>query len=82
MWRNKLLTKTIDPENQRTTIIALNNEGRNIIEGFNKQREDRLQTFFDAINTTDDEEQVMLDVFERAIKFFDERLGMKTITNK
>lgn len=74
LWRNKLVSKTISPENQRTTIIDLTDKGRKIISIFNEQRAERFQTFFEAINLTGNEEQVMLDIFSRAIKFFDERL--------
>jgi DNA-binding MarR family transcriptional regulator len=82
LWRNKLVTKKISPENQRTTIIGLTETGRKMVEGFIKQREDRLQAFCEAINTTDDEEEVMLNVFTRAINFFDERLGIRTVASK
>ena len=77
LWRNKLVTKTISPENQRTTIIDLTDKGRKTIEGFNKQREERLQTFCEAISTTNGEEEIMLNIFNRAIKFLDERLGIR-----
>jgi len=82
LWRNKFVTKKISPENQRTTIIGLTDTGRKIIEHFIKQREDRLRAFCEAINTTEDEEEVMVNVFTRAINFFDERLGIRTVTSK
>ncbi len=82
LWRSKLVTKRISPENQRTTIIGLTETGRKAIEGFIRQREDRLQAFCEAISTTDDEEEIMLNVFTRAINFFDERLGIQSVNSK
>ncbi len=77
LWRSKLVTKTISPENQRTTIIDLTDKGKKTVEALNKQREERLQTFFQAISTTNGEEEIMLNIFYRAIKFLDERLGIR-----
>lgn len=83
LWRGKkMVTKTIYPENQRMTIIGLTDKGRKIIEVFNRQRAKRFQTLLEAINTTDGEEKVMLNVLNRAIKFFDERLGIRNRKNK
>ena len=83
LWRNKkMVTKTISPDDQRTTIVGLTEKGRKIIDVLNKQRADRFKAFIDAIDLTDDEEQVILDVFNRAIKFLDERLGIRTVVNK
>lgn len=81
LWRNKLVSKTISPENQRTTIIDLTDKGKKTINIFNEQRAERFQTFLDAINLTESEEQVMLDTFSRAIKFLDERLKMRNRNN-
>jgi len=78
LWRDRrLVTKTINPENQRTTTIALTDKGKKIIETANKQRNERFQAFIEAINLTDSEGEVIVDVFLRAIKFFDERLGIR-----
>jgi DNA-binding MarR family transcriptional regulator len=63
-------------------MIGLTEKGRKIIEVLNKQRAERFKAFINAINLTDDEEQVILDVFNRAIKFFDERLGIRTVASK
>jgi DNA-binding MarR family transcriptional regulator len=81
LWRAKrLVTKTISPENQRTTMIGLTNKGKKIIEVLNEQRNERFQTFLEAIDLTDDEEEVMLNVFCRAINFLDERLDIRKVT--
>ncbi len=83
LWRDKkMVTKTIDSEDQRTTMIGLTEKGRKIIGVLNKQRAERFKAFIEAINLTVDEEQVMLDVFNRAIKFLDERLGIRMVVSK
>lgn len=77
LWRNKLVSKTIKPENQRTTIIDLTEKGKKTVDVINRQRAERFQTLFEAINTTGSEEEAILNVTNRAIKFLDERLGIR-----
>jgi len=82
LWRDKkMVTKTISPENQRTTIIGLTDKGRETIEVFNKQRDERFAALFEAIDVTGGEKEVLLNIFSRAIKFFDKRLGIKETGN-
>jgi len=82
LWRDKkMVTKTISPENQRTTIIGLTDKGRKTVEVFNKQRDERFRTLFEAINVTDGEKEVLLSVLGRAIKFFDKRLNIEESSN-
>ncbi len=77
LWRDKkMVTKTIRPENQRRTIVELTKKGKKAIEVFNKQRDERLKTLFDAINVTGEETETMIKVLTRAIKFFDKHLSM------
>lgn len=83
LWRDKkMVTKTISPENQRTTIVELTDEGQKAVELFNRQRTDRFGTLFQAIDVTDDEKKVMLKVVTRAISFFDKHLGLKKRSNQ
>ena len=77
LWRDKkMVTKTISPENQRTTIVELTDKGKKAIEVYNKQRDERFKTLFDAINVTDSEKEVMTKVLSRAVTFFDEHPGV------
>ena len=83
LWRDeKLVTKAISPENQRTTVVALTEKGRKIIDVLNKQRAERFQTFLKAVNLTKSEEKVMLKVFRHAINFLNKRLNIKDSSNK
>ena len=83
LWRNKkMVTKTISPENQRTTIVELTDKGKKAIEIFNKQRAERFNTLFHAIKVTEEEKQVVLRVLARAIVFFDKHLGIDKNKNQ
>ena len=83
LWRDKqMVSKTISPENQRTTIVELTDKGKEAIEVVNKQRAERFRTLFHAIKVTDDEKQVLLKILARAIAFFDKHLGLDSSTNK
>lgn len=83
LWRDRnLVSKTISPKNQRTTIVELTEKGKKEIEIINKQRAERFNTLFHAINVTDDEKQVLLKIVKRAIPFFDKHLGFDKSTSK
>jgi DNA-binding MarR family transcriptional regulator len=77
LWRNeKMVTKTISPENQRTTIIGLTDKGKKVIDIVNEQRGERFEALLEAINLTNGETEVLQNVFDRAILFFDKHLGI------
>lgn len=77
LWRDKkMVSKTITPENQRTTMVELTEKGKEAIEVFDKLRAERFKTLLQAIKVTDEEKQVLLKVIARAIPFFDKHLGL------
>ena len=77
LWRNKkMVSKTISPESQRVTIIELTDKGKKAFETVMKQRAERFKSLFKAIQVTDDEKQVLIDVCTRAVKFMDTHLGL------
>jgi DNA-binding MarR family transcriptional regulator len=83
LWRDKqMVSKTISPENQRTTIVELTDKGKKAIEVVNKQRAERFKTLFQALEVTDDEKQVLLKILNRAIPFFDKHLGLDKTANE
>jgi len=82
LWRDKLVSKTINPENQRITIVALTEKGKKALGVVKRQRAERFNTLFHAIETTDDEKQVFLRVLTRAIAYFDEILGLDKRASK
>lgn len=82
LWRDKqMLTKTIDPDNQRVTIVELTEKGEEAVETVKKHRVERFQKLYEAINVTDGEKEIFLNILNRAIKYFDELLGPNN-TNK
>ena len=76
LWRDKILTKTINPENQRITTVTLTENGKKAFDVYNQQRTERFQRLFEAINVTDDEKVVFLNIINRAVKAFDKQLGL------
>ncbi len=83
LWRDKqMVSKTISPENQRTTIVELTDKGKKAIELINQQRAERFKTLFKAIEVTDEEREVFIRVLNRATAFFDKHLGLNKSTNK
>jgi DNA-binding MarR family transcriptional regulator len=83
LWRDdKMVSKTISPENQRTTIVELTEKGKKAIELIKAQRAERYQTLFNAINVTSDEKVVFTRILTRAIAFFDEYLGLNKTPKK
>ena len=75
LWKKKLVSKTICPDNQRVTSVGLTEKGRKAMEVLNSQRAKRFQVFFDAINATQEEKDVLLRVFSRAVAFLDKQLS-------
>jgi DNA-binding MarR family transcriptional regulator len=79
LWRNKkLVSKTVNPNDQRITIIELTDKGKKAVETVQKQRAERLKTFFRAIELTEQEQEVLLTIFNRAVAFFDNKTGPET----
>ena len=78
LWREKkFVSKTKKYDNQRTTVVELTDKGKEAIELFNNRREETFNVLFQALNLSGDEEQVIANVIERAIKFFDKNLPGK-----
>ena len=78
LWREKkFVSKTKKYDDQRTTIVVLTDKGKEAIELFNNRREETFNVLFQALNLSGDEEQVIANVIERAIKFFDKNLPGK-----
>jgi DNA-binding MarR family transcriptional regulator len=78
LWKNKkLVSKTINPDNQRMTFVDLTNKGREFLGVIKQQRAERMATLFRAMKFSDEEREVMERVTSRAVEFFDEYLGLK-----
>jgi len=83
LWRDKeMLSKRIDPHNQRVTIVELTDNGRKAVEDFCSRRAERYQRLLEAIKATQQEKEVLLRIIDRAVTFFDRYLGFGKVTNK
>ena len=77
LWRDReMVSKTIDPKNQRTTIVELTGKGKEAIKLYSEQRAERFKALFQAIEMTDAEKDVFVTVLNRAIPFLDKILGL------
>ena len=75
LWRNKeLVSKAIDPENQRVTLVELTENGSKLVAELSDQRKQRLEKLYEAMNPGKEEQQVIIRVFDRASKYFDQVL--------
>jgi DNA-binding MarR family transcriptional regulator len=77
LWRDKkMVTKTVDPDNQRVTLVKLTGKGVKTVELIQKKRDERMNQLYEALNTTKDEEEVIIRVSNRATEYFDKLLGL------
>ena len=75
LWRDLgLVSKTINPENQRITHVELTDKGKKELETIFHQRSQRIKALFDSINMTDEEKQVMISICQRGVKVLDQFL--------
>ena len=78
LWRDRgLVSKTINPENQRVTVVELTKKGKTALELVKQQRSERFRMLFHAINVTDDEQEVLIRVLNSAVAFFDRHPALK-----
>lgn len=76
LWRKHgFVTKTINPDNQRVTMVELSEKGKTELGKIMKQRSERFQALFDAMDVTDEEKQVLIRVCQRGVEFLDKMLG-------
>ena len=82
LWqKKKLVSKTISPDNQRVTIIALTDKGRAELQTVFKHRNERFNALFRAIDVTEEEKEVLVRVCRRGIQYLDKFLGIKRDTS-
>lgn len=76
LWRdNKVVSKTIDPDNQRVTNVELTEKGKKQLEIYASHQEERYKAMFAAMQMSDDEAEVLLNIVSRALKVFDSKLS-------
>ena len=78
LWRDRgLVTKTIHPSNQRITMVGLSEKGKKELDAIMKQRNERFQMFFEAINVSEEEKEVLIRIFRRGVQYMDKMLGFE-----
>lgn len=82
LWRNRgLVTKTINPDNQRVTMVELSEKGKAELGGIMKQRGERFQALFKAMDVSDEERQMLINVCQRGVTFLDKMLGFEKVSD-
>lgn len=78
LWRKRgLVSKTISPQNQRTTQVELTEKGKKELDIFLQQRSQRLKTLFDSIQMTDEERSALIGICQRGVKVLDQYLNFR-----
>jgi len=79
LWKRKLVSKQISPSSQRVTLVSLTNTGREVIDSLKQSESERYRTLIQALAVTDEERELLVDIINRAVGFFDKHLN--TIVN-
>ena len=83
LWRKRgLVSKTIDPQNQRSTIVKLTEKGEKELDTFMQQRSQRLKALFDSVQMTDVERTALVSICQRGVKVLDQYLNSKSAGKK
>lgn len=76
LWRDKkAVSKTISPENQRVTNVELTDKGKEVLSVFQAHQGERYKALLMAMQVSEDEEKMLLDIIGRALTVFDSQLS-------
>jgi DNA-binding MarR family transcriptional regulator len=76
LWRDdKLVSKTILPENQRVTMVSLTDEGRRMVGEIKRAKAQLYSTVAQSLDLSPEEEGIFQNILTKAIAFFDERIN-------
>lgn len=76
LWRDKkLVSKNISPENQRVTNVELTEGGKKELEIYEAHQAVRNKVLLKAMQISDTEGQMLLEIISRAINVFDSHLA-------
>ncbi len=75
LWREKkMVEKNIDPDNQRVTLVKINDAGLEVVSTVEQQRGKRINILETALNVNEHERQILIDVVTRAIEYLNKTL--------
>ena len=76
LWKDKLVTKTILSENQRTTVVNLTDKGKKVLDEIKKSQCETFKTVSQALGLTSERNEFFQLFIENAITFFDKKLSL------
>lgn len=82
LWKRRLVSKTVSPENQRMTLVDLTEQGQQELAAVLEQQRQRFQTLFCAIQVTPEEKDVLIRICQRGVAFLDDILGIRRAVNQ
>jgi DNA-binding MarR family transcriptional regulator len=71
LWRKNLVSKRVDPENQRVTLVELTLQGEDAVKELKRTRAERYQILIQALGLDEQEYGVLKSVIARAIDYLD-----------
>jgi DNA-binding MarR family transcriptional regulator len=71
LWKDKLVSKKINPHNQREITVSLTPKGKKIVEEIRNINTKVYEVITESLNLTEDEEKVCKRVLKKGIDFFD-----------
>ncbi|NIO17385.1 MAG: hypothetical protein GTN70_10440 [Deltaproteobacteria bacterium] len=75
LWKDdKLVNKTILPENQRVTTVSLTDEGKRVVEEIRRAKSSLYGTIAESLGLSAEEEEIFKKILANALVFFDEKL--------
>jgi DNA-binding MarR family transcriptional regulator len=83
LWKDKqLVDKRILPENQRVTIVSLNEKGKQVLVEIKRTQADVYSTITKSLGLSAEQAEYFQEILLNAIRFFEEKLGMKLDNEK
>jgi len=78
LWKDKkLVTKTILPENQRTTVVSLTDAGKKVLDEIRKTQSETFKKVSHSLGLSSEQDEFFQLFIKNAITFFDKKLGLK-----
>ncbi len=75
LWRDKkLVSKTILPENQRSTVVGLTDAGKKVLEEVRKTQSETFKKVSHSLGLSPEQDEFFQLFIKNAITFFDKKL--------
>jgi len=75
LWRDKgLISKAIDPSNQRVTMVELTDKGIRTVEQIKRGRAERFRILIEALGLNEQEHKALKSIIARAIGYLSKML--------